>query len=367
MPSRSTPIQAGAASFLGLPLQQRLEAMRALASDFAAGGALDAHALDRCAQRISQQLPNAGRSAALVATRPESPSTGVSAFLNLPLPQRLESMRLLASHLAGGGSLADQTLDSVARHSRPRSHPAQVVGLERPAPGPMESDVQVLERYGVLEEAVRQRLVKGLIESVRIDSPDAPAAQGPNLDATLDDPRLKVWIEEHYEPLVQAWLLRYRHDLETWIYVCLRVQDESLASELYLQAIEDGCDLSVLVDSHGTGDERMTRGIVGPIRASRVIPEIRHILEEEPLGQIVAPQHVHGDWLILQQLHRLPADPADGWREDVLREIFQRDLASMVARVIRRLGEEPISLDSAVDSCSWQPGEASWWLDQLRG
>jgi len=280
-------------------------------------------------------------------------------------------MGLLASRLAGGESLAEQSLDSVARQIRPPSPPPGRGPADRPADGPatgpLEPELRVLERFGVLEEAVRQRLVAELIASVQVDAPEAPEApeasdalalQGPEVDPNLNDLRLKLWIEGHYEPLLQAWALRHSRDLETWIYVCLRVQEESMASELYLQVIDDGGDLSVLVDRHGLGEERWTRGVVGPVRAAQVAPELRECLEGAAVGQILAPRQVHDDWLILQLLHRFPADPEDGWREEVLWEMFQRDLDAMVARVLRRLREGPISLESAVETCSWQPSES---------
>lgn len=339
-----------------------------LVSDIAGGGTLEEHALDRRARQISHQLTRPGRSdgeqavalspVGLVPTNPGRHQAGSSAFLHLPIPQRLEAMRLLASHLAEGGSLAEQALDRFAGQILMQSAPACGDVLGMITGKPVEPELQVLQRYGVLEEAVRRRLVKGLIDSVKIDSLDAVAMHSRSADFNLDTLRLKVWIKGHYEPLLHDWSLRHRRELETWVYVCLRVQDECLASELYLQASDDGCDLSVLVDRHGHGEGRWTRGVVGPVRAYRVALELRQHLEAADLGQILPPRQVHDDWLILQLLHRFPADPADGWWEAELWDIFQRDLGNMVARVLRQLQEAPISIESAMKACSWQPRES---------
>ena len=48
--------------------------------------------------------------------------------------------------------------------------------------------------------------------------------------------------------------------LESWIFSCLRVPQEGLAAELFLQLTDDGADLAVLTDRHGIGKERWTRG-----------------------------------------------------------------------------------------------------------
>ncbi len=44
--------------------------------------------------------------------------------------------------------------------------------------------------------------------------------------------------------------------LGSWIFSCLRVPEEGLAAELFLQLTDDGADLAELTDRHGIGKER---------------------------------------------------------------------------------------------------------------
>ena len=67
--------------------------------------------------------------------------------------------------------------------------------------------------------------------------------------------------------------------LESWIFSCLRVPEEGLAAELFLQLTDDGADsVAVLTDRRGIGKERWIRGVVGPVRVSRVAEPLQQVL-----------------------------------------------------------------------------------------
>ncbi|MEB3351286.1 MAG: hypothetical protein VKM01_03055 [Cyanobacteriota bacterium] len=276
---------------------------------------------------------------------------GASAFLRLPLQQRLEAMRLLGAQMASGATRGTPSLDAIALQLPAPLRPEAEAGPARADPLAMElaMELAVLQRHGLLDDLLRRHLVGQLIDAVALEPGQASG------DPTHDeDRRLRAWIEATYAPLLEAWLLGHQQAMETWIYGCLRVGEESLAAELHLQLIDDGADISVLVDRHGQGVERWTRGVVGPVRAAQVEEPIRRVLETLEVGAIQPPLQVGDDWLILQLLHRFPAEADGAWRDALLWDLFQRDLDGMVERARRRLQPGVPSLEAALEGLAWQ-------------
>ena len=325
---------------------------------------------------------------------PESrsgPSHG-SLFLSLPVSQRLEVLRQLKSSLGGGGSNQVRSLDKLAasfleqrqQGSQP-SQPEERIRImeapevsppsperepDRPSPPVRPDDVSVLMRHGVFHEVVKRRLVDSLIRTVTLDEenhramlraragvrqqPDAPMDEEA-LQDQMDDLRLRFWIETTYRDSVERWFLKHRHELERWIFSCLRVPEEALAAELYLQLTDDGADLAVLSDRHGIGKERWTRGVVGPVRVSQVADPLRQALAGMAVGAIHPPLATGDDWVILQLLHRLPAEPDGPWRHDVRWKMFEADLDANADRVCHRISSgEGIALEVNLAELSWQ-------------
>ncbi len=166
----------------------------------------------------------------------------------------------------------------------------------------------VLIRHGVLHEVVlRARAAVG-------QQPDAPMDEEVQQDP-MDDLRLRIWVETTYSDAMDRWFLKHRHELESWIFSCLRVP-EDLAAELFLQLTDDGADLAVLTDRHAIGKERWTRGVVGPVRVSKVA---------EPLRQVLR------------------------WN------MFEADLNANAGRICHRISSgEAIALEATLAELSWQ-------------
>jgi len=246
------------------------------------------------------------------------------------------------------------------------------------------SDLEVLRRHAVLDDVLRRCITEQLISSVIFDEatlkslrdelwsglmlrlppidsadPDWFLNLDPSTRARLqnrwDDLRLRFWIETTYATSVEGLFLQRRHDLERWVYACLRVDDQTLAMELYLQLSEDGVDLGTLASVHGRGDERWTRGIVGPVQACRVPSPLRETLDNLAAGAIHAPIQNGDQWVVLQMLHRFPAELEGELRDSLLWERFEADLDGMVERLAQRLLSDCGEPSELLAQLSWQP------------
>jgi parvulin-like peptidyl-prolyl isomerase len=156
--------------------------------------------------------------------------------------------------------------------------------------------------------------------------------QGPLRDR-WDQIRLQKWIENHYLDRLEPYFLERRADLEQVVYGMIRLRNQGAAEELYLRLIDDGADFGTLARSHSLGEERFTRGLVGPMLISQPHPTIRAVLDKLTMGEVHPPFRVDNWVLLVQMEHRQPANLSDATRL----QLFQKDVEATLDQGLQSL------------------------------
>jgi len=149
--------------------------------------------------------------------------------------------------------------------------------------------------------------------------------QGPLRDR-WDQIRQQKWIENTYIDRLEPYFLERRADLEQVVYGMIRLRNQGVAEELYLRLLHDDADFGDLARSHSLGEERFTRGLVGPMLISQPHPTIRAVLDKLTVGEIHPPFRVDPWVLVVKMEHRQPASLSDITRLQLYNELFQKDL-----------------------------------------
>jgi len=172
--------------------------------------------------------------------------------------------------------------------------------------------------------------------------------QGP-LRQRWDQIRLQKWIEDNYQDGLDAYFLERRAELEQIVYGMIRLRNQGTAEEIYLRLLDDGADFGELAKVYSQGEERFTRGLVGPMLISQPHPTIRRVLEGLKMGDIHPPFQVDTWILLVRMEHRQPANLSDSTRQQLYNELFQKDLeASLDARLAELYPQLLATTDSAV-------------------
>jgi hypothetical protein len=223
---------------------------------------------------------------------------------------------------------------------------------------------ELLLANGILRQRAKELLVQRLRDSVSFTAkeepvvlsrlwegmpgPAAPSLQGnwiaaqPELmQGPLRDRwnqiRLQKWIESHYLDRLEPYFLERRADLEQIVYAMIRLRHQGAAEELYLRLIDDGADFGTLARQHSLGEERFTRGLVGPMLISQPHPSIRAVLDKLTLGEVHPPFRVDPWVLLVQVEHRQPASLSDATRQQLYNELFQKDLEATLDQNLQTL------------------------------
>jgi hypothetical protein len=213
--------------------------------------------------------------------------------------------------------------------------------------------IELLLQRGILRELVQQSLLERLRDSVQFSPAEEPlllkalwegvpgnppAALRGDWIATLpeslraplrqrwDQLRQQKWIEEHFQDQVEPYFLERRKDLEQVVYGLIRHNQQGTAEELYLRLLDDAADFGDLARQYSLGEERFTRGLVGPMLISQPHPTIRAVLESLAVGEIHPPFMVDRWVLLVKMEYRQPASLNEATRLQLYNELFQREL-----------------------------------------
>ncbi|WP_216903144.1 peptidylprolyl isomerase [Synechococcus sp. CCY 9618] len=223
---------------------------------------------------------------------------------------------------------------------------------------------ELLEQQGILQALARDLALKALRQDVRFTAeerdvvlaqvcaglPCVPPAhlEGDwiaQLPEQLQDTVRQRWehlcnqkaLEDRYGEQVEAYFLERREDLEQVVFRLLRLPQQGLAEELYLRLIDDDASFGDLASRYSSGDESITRGIVGPIELSQLHPTLRGVLQGLAVGDIHPPFLLEPSILLVRLEHRRPASLNEALRHRLLEELLQPDLQAGIDAALAEL------------------------------
>jgi hypothetical protein len=134
--------------------------------------------------------------------------------------------------------------------------------------------------------------------------------------------RLEIFRNQNYGADVELRFLERKLELDQVTYSLIRVEDQELAEELHQQILEGEADFADLAPLHSQGQERHTRGVIGPVPLALAHPAIVNRLRTGEPGQIWEPFHLVNIWLILRMEQRFPAQLDQATRDQLIEELF---------------------------------------------
>ncbi len=182
-----------------------------------------------------------------------------------------------------------------------------------------------------MDEEEEIALMRAYLEPQGIKSDDGLADWLETKGWSLDDlryfatkaERVRRYSRHRYNAEAEIRFLDRKLDLDQVTYSLLRVSDRDTAEELHFQLQEGEADFPSLVAAHSEGQERATRGLIGPIALTAGHPALVERLRVSRPGQLWPPFEVAGLWLLVRLEQRFPAQLDDAMRAAMVDELFQ--------------------------------------------
>lgn len=224
----------------------------------------------------------------------------------------------------------------------------------------MEPDFRWLAMHGLLKQYVKQQLVHqaciGFSLTEQEQQIEAKAFWG-NLNITTEAQRedFRVsrglsqdgieWLIQRDALLTKASLSKYGHkvesifldrrkELNTVVYELARVDNESLAIELYLRVQEGEMDFASVARKYSMGPEKKTNGIIGPIPIDKAHPSLLSVLESTELKKTTKPFKVDKYWIFVRVLERNQAKLDAATRITLAKERLNEEIEQQAQRLV---------------------------------
>ena len=228
----------------------------------------------------------------------------------------------------------------------------------------------LLKRYNLLKPLVEQMITSEAIADVPVSADALESAklelleqrgfesmeQWSELLADLDRTEEEVierlervirrqhFVRERFAPKAEARFLERKNELDQVVYSLLRLADNFLARELYLQIESGESNFADLAKRYAEGPERNTNGIVGPVSLTQAHPVLVEKLRVAQPGVLLEPFRISDWWLVVRLERYSPATFTPEVSDRMCREMFDAWIEEQTATTLSRLeGEFSVS------------------------
>ena len=160
------------------------------------------------------------------------------------------------------------------------------------------------------------------------------------LERLRDAVRRRVFMRERFAPKAEARFLERKNELDQVVYSLLRLADNFLARELYLQIESGESNFADLAKRYAEGPERNTNGIVGPVSLTQAHPVLVEKLRVAQPGVLLEPFRISDWWLVVRLERYSPATFTPEVSDRMCREMFDAWIAEETATTLSRLEGE---------------------------
>jgi hypothetical protein len=182
-----------------------------------------------------------------------------------------------------------------------------------------------------LEPAEEKPLIRRHLESQGVTSDAQLAEWLEQQRLSFDDltyfatksERVRRWQQQRYGEEAEIRFLERKLQLDQVTYSLLRVKDQELAEELYHRIKEGEADFPALSQLYSEGQEKKTRGLIGPVPLAAGHPDLAAKLRISRPGQLWPPFLIVDVWVVLRFEQLFPAQLNNETRDRMIEELFQ--------------------------------------------
>ena len=166
------------------------------------------------------------------------------------------------------------------------------------------------------------------------------------LERLRHDIRRRSLMRERFAAKAEARFLERKNDLDRVVYSLLRLKNNSLARELYLQIESGEANFADLARRYAEGPERSTNGIVGPAPLTQAHPALVEKLRVAQPGLLLEPFQISDWWLVVRLERYSPATFTDEVSGRMCQEMFDAWIDEETTQCLAQLSsemKEPVS------------------------
>jgi hypothetical protein len=223
--------------------------------------------------------------------------------------------------------------------------------------------IDFLSRNGLLNNLVSTWILESKLASVRLDQPVVEQLKSQFISTNnLSDPelidtflrrncfepqslevvatkqyRISQYIQQNYASLVSRKFLDSKDSLSKVVYSLIRLEDQALARELFLQIKDGDIDFGEASALHSTGPERLTYGMVGPVQINQIHPILASTLRNATSKIVLPPIKIDQNWVIVRPERFIDPVLDEATASKIASSLLQDDLQAETSQLIESL------------------------------
>ena len=142
---------------------------------------------------------------------------------------------------------------------------------------------------------------------------------------------------EHFGHMTNARFIKRKADLDIVTYSLIRVQDRFLAQELYFKILDDESKFGEIASKYSYGQEKITKGIVGPISITQGHPVLQEKLKSINIGVVNTPILIENIWAIIRLESKQDSTLNEEMELLLAKEIFNESINEKANKTISNL------------------------------
>ena len=151
--------------------------------------------------------------------------------------------------------------------------------------------------------------------------------------------------EQIAEPNLQSYFEKHKPELDSIVLSCLIVTDKDLVFQLYHQLSAGKTNFEQIVQEYSLTESQEVNIIHGPTRRVRLPQELKVVINEATLGQLVGPLEIGKRWTIFRVDSVQSAKLEGQLKQELQNLLFQQWLDGQLKQLTVKL-----ALDTGVES-----------------
>ena len=148
------------------------------------------------------------------------------------------------------------------------------------------------------------------------------------------------YAKKKYNNKANTRFLSRRKDLEMVVYSLIRIKSQDLAKELYFKIESEEESLEDLANKYSEGNEKYSRGIIGPVPITQGHPSLADKLRVMQQGELSEPFLLDNWWCIIRLEKLINPSFNETIKSQMCKEIFDEEINNLVDSFIKKSSEK---------------------------
>ena len=138
--------------------------------------------------------------------------------------------------------------------------------------------------------------------------------------------KTEILYRDFYLQKAEIYFKENRYKFNKYIYSLIRNNDRNIIQELYYQVESGESSINELAKKYSIGNEKLKKGIIGPVKESDINPKILERLQSSDMDFISEPFQIADTWYIIQKEGFIEADFDKQIKNEICAFLLEEDI-----------------------------------------